>query len=458
MRIARFAFLWAVLFVLAPLATLASDSWGGSTADDGMGHSITVEGETRGTESNVTITVRDNATGKVVKVIKRHRSRTGARTETLTNNPDGTSTREIIDEDTRLIETTGQLEWRRIESTTTFNGPNGTGHVTSGKESDTKRLTDPKTGKLIERTKTGIEYDPAKDEWRTISSAPAIPTDQRFALIAPHTAQTQGMVEGSVTIEVTDADGSRTIEPAVGAVTATVTAESPQQNRWPHIFESTIGALALTEAVKYFAHHGGAANRYDVTASNGGASDSAQINVTKGAGQTLPQIGQPGMVLPIGGIADITGRGFAPLREPEVFLCTRDGGVQILNPGAISNNEIRTLIPTRTSPGTATLILENGSGHFSRPVEVNPVGIHLQVPSRVRVGQTFQGVVDLVGLTAANQSKRFTARMYVSGHGRFASGGNVMTTQIANGRASAALVATSAGTINVSVSDVTPLP
>ncbi len=457
MRIARFAFLWAVLFVLAPLAGLASDSWGGSTADDGMGHSITVEGETRGTESNVTITVRDNATGKVIKVTKRHRSRTGARTETLTNNPDGTSTREIIDEDTRLIETTGQLEWRRIESTTTFNGPNGTGHVTSGKESDTKRLTDPKTGKLIGRTKTGIEYDPAKDEWRTISSVPAPPTDQRFALVAPHTAETQGVVEGSVTIEVTDADGTRTIEPGIGAVTAVVTVESAHQNRWPHSFQSTTGALALTEAVKYFAHHGGAAGRYDVTASNGGGSDSAQINVTKGTGQTVPQIAQPGMVLPIGGIADITGRGFAPQREPEVFLCTRDGA-ELLNPGAISNNEIRTLVPTRTTPGTATVILENGSGQFSRPVEVNPVGVQLQVPPRVRVGQTFQGVVELVGLTAANQSKRFTARMYVSGHGRFASGGNVVTTQIVNGRASAALIATSAGTLNVSVSDVTPLP
>ncbi len=457
MRIARFAFLWAILFVLAPLAGLASDSWGGSTADDGMGHSITVDGETRGTESNVTITVRDNATGKVVKVIKRHRSRTGARTETVTNNPDGTSTREIIDEDTHLNETTGQLEWRRIESTTTFNGPNATGHVTSGKENDTKRLTDPKTGKLIGRTKTGIEYDPAKGEWRTISSAPALPTDQHFALLAPHTAETQGLVEGSATIEVTDADGGRTIEPAVGAVTATVSAESPQQYRWSHIFESTIGALALTEAVKYFAHRGGAAGRYDITASDANGNDSAQINVTKGAGGSLPQIGQPGMVLPIGGIADITGRGFAPQREPEVFLCTRDGA-QLLNPGAISNNEIRTLVPARTSPGLATVILENGSGHFSRPVEVNPVGVHLQVPPRVRVGQTFQGVVDLVGLTAANQNKKFTARMFVTGHGRFASGGNVMTTQIVNGRASAALIATSAGTLNISVSDATPLP
>ncbi|HEV2261923.1 MAG TPA: hypothetical protein VGR69_06540 [Candidatus Rubrimentiphilum sp.] len=454
MRSARFAFLAVIFFILAPLTGVASNSWGGSTADDGMGHSITVEGETRGNDSNITITVRDKTTGKVIKVIKKYRSRTGARTESITNNDDGTSTREIVDEDTRLIESTGQLEWRRIESTTTFSGPDKTGHVTGGKETDTKRLTDPKTGKLIKRTKTGIEYDPAKHEWRTISSLPAVPTDQRFALVLPHTADPRGVIEGSATIEVTDADGSRTIEPAIGTVTATVTADTAK-GRWSHIFYYTLGALAF-DAIK----HVTAAARFNVAASYAGSSDTAHIDMSDVGTQTRPRVdqaNQQSMVLPVGGMANITGSLFAPQREPEVFLCTRQS-VESLDPAAFSNTDIRTLIPIRSTPGIATVIVENGTGHFTQPLEVNPVGVHLDVPPHVRVGQTFQGSVSLMGLTEANKSKRFTAQMHVSGHGRFAAGGNDVTTQIIGGRASAAMIATSAGTIQVTVSDVTPVP
>lgn len=164
------------LSMLVPVVAISQSpalagQWSGSTPDDGNGNSVSASGQSQDvqnpdgsvtTVTDSTTTWTDNATGKVVKVIKRHRevkkkpgnkNPVTVKAQEITNNADGTSHVVSIERDF-----SNPPNSQSTTNETDYDQPDGKGNVTGGK--NTTYVNEGGTTK-----KTSNHFDPKQQKW-----------------------------------------------------------------------------------------------------------------------------------------------------------------------------------------------------------------------------------------------------------------------------------------------------
>lgn len=443
-------------------APASAGKWSGSTPDNGMGQSVSGEGESTEAPdpadptgctiiytSKTTITVTDNATGKVVskKTITRMRkykkkncppatpfvlkeSRTT--TVIVNNNADGTST---VNKDDQQTNPGGAPGYKRTESTEKHDKPDGKGNVTGGSSKTTERTT---TGGKTERKVTGQNWDPAKGVWIDIPIELVQLSLLSLAPIMPDSASRGGYAQGVLVVNYTEPSGTSGQIVASGNVVIT-------EPNGKHFRMQRVGEILLT---------GADLMRGRLQIVSDPLPGHATVQIVDRPPGTRPVVTQPAAppVVTEGTSLTVSGSGLATGDGPSVLLCTKnacaDGRLT-----TASDTQLRVETP-KLPPGPCSLVVENGNGKFSKPEMINPVDVQLILPKSGTVGQTLDATVQLIGLMAENRNRTMQGTVNLLGPGTFESGGTSQTVTIVNGSAHFKMKAHGAGVISVNVRGV----
>jgi len=443
-------------------APASAGKWSGSTPDNGMGQSVSGEGQSTEVAdpadptgctiiytSKTTITVTDNATGKVVsrKTTTRMRKykkkncppaapfvliESHTTVVTVNNNPDGTST---VNKDDQQTNPGGQPGYKHTESTEKHDKPDGGGNVTGGSSKKTERKT---AGGKTTRTVTGQQWDAAKGVWVDIPVELLQLNLTSFAPIMPDSASRGGYLQGVVVANYTDSNGTAGQIVASGDVVIT-------EPNGKHFRMKNVGEILLTGADLV-------RGRLRIISDPLPGHASVEIIDKPPATQPVISLPQEPPVVTDGTNLTVSGSGLASGDGPSVVLCTKQG----CDAGRIttaSDTQVRVDIP-KLPPGPCSLVVENGNGKFSNVQTINPVEVQLILPKSGTVGQTLDAVVQLNGLMPENLNRTLQGTVNLLGPGTFEGGGMSQTVTFVHGTAHVKMTANAAGTLRVNVRDV----
>lgn len=469
-------FLPMVLVTIAAIALTwtapaAAGTWSGSTPDNGMGQSVTSNGSSSEKQdpadptgctiiynSTTTTVVTDNRTGKVVSTTTRNRMRKykikncpakvkvvprpakndvlivpvvpGAKadinvigsstdTTTVTTYPNGSKNTQ------QTSESSGAGGYTRTDSSTTTDG---TGKIIGGNKRTVHRQG-------TKRTTTGQDW--SASGWVDIPTQTVPLHLQASTLLMPDSASRGGYASGVVLVTFTTPDGSSGQTVANGNVTVT-------EPHGQHFSLQTPGEIVLAAGDlmpgKMYLSFGNPFRR--------------EIRIIDQPPATQPSVvpwDNPPIVTS-GNALTVSGSGLATGDGPLVLACTGDG-CQAATITAASDRQLIVTLP-KLPPGPCSLIVENGSGKFSKPVTINPVDVALILPPSGTAGQTLDAVVQLTGLMPQNLNRTLQATVNLLGPGIFENGGVTEVVNIVHGMAHVKITARAAGTLNINVRNV----
>jgi len=427
------AVLVALLLAVLPLAggrtPASAGTWSGSTADDGTGHTISVEGNSTDTHnpdgtttstSQSTTTVKDNATGQVVTVIKR--SRTIAKTA-----PPGPKTVRAASVDETTSYTTGgaysvahdeQAVWPvaggRTQSSrehlTQQYGPDSGGHpVLKGQQKVVVQSDGSK------RTIVHQVWDPQTNQWQAGDQlATPLQTSKTPQVYLPdHVAAT---CPAGGTVET----------PPQTAPAGTVVATAPKGQPYEFLVDPT-GRFALPPD---FLTPGAWKLTVKDQAGATIANRTMQVDPAPAAtAPSAPAITQAPPVLLGGGIGRLSllgGCRFDYQLGPSFSLNTPKFDYT-LHPLSWSDSALAFRVPTDIMPGRGAFLLGNGFGQWSAPMPTNPVRLDLTWGSDLKLGRPFDLKFELIGLAKGIAAPPVTITVKPWGTGAFP-GGNPQST------------------------------
>lgn|GEM_PF-2997729 len=413
------AVLVSLLLAILPAAVgrtpAAAGTWSGSTADDGMGHSISVDGSSSETHnpdgtttsaSQSTTTVKDNDTGQVVTVIKR------SRTITKTAPPGPKTVRAASVDETTTYTTGGAYSVAHDEQAV---WPVAGGRTQSSREHLTQQYGPDPSGHAVlkgqqkvviqsdgsKRTTVRQVWNPQTNQWQTedqlatplrTSKAPQVHLPEHLAAncAAGGTVRTEPQATPAGTVEATTAKGqtySFLVEPSGRFIL-------PLDLMLP-------GALKLS--IKDQLGFSIADRTLQVPA--------APINPAPLATGSLPTISQAPPVVLGGGIGRLSLLGrcdYDTLLGPSLFLNTPKLSYN-LRPLAWSGIDFNFRVPADIMPGLGSFVYGNGLGQWSPPKPTNPVRLGLAWDYDLKFGRPFDLKLDFTGLAKEYAQNPFTA-------------------------------------------------
>ncbi|HEV2439460.1 MAG TPA: hypothetical protein VGX97_05310 [bacterium] len=421
--------LLAILPAAAGRTPAAAGTWSGSTADDGIGHSISVEGSSTETHnpdgtttstSQSTTSIKDNETGQVVTVITR------SRTITKTAPPRPKTVRAASVDETTTYTTGGAYSVAHDEQAV---WPVAGGRTQSSREHLTQQYGPDAGGHAVlkgqrkvviqsdgsKRTTVRQVWNPQTNQWQTgdqlatplqTSKAPQVYLPERVTANCPAggTVQTEPQAVPAGTVVATTAKGqtySFLVEPN-GRFTLPLDLMLP-------------GALKLS--IK---------DQLGLSI----ADRTLQVTPAPAAVTGPSAITQAPPVVLGGGIGRLSLQGpcpFDPLLDPDLYMGLKDSlgtsryayRMRML---AWSSGDITVRVPADIMPGRGAFMLQNGLGRWTPPKPTNPVRLGLAWDYDLKFGRPFDMKVDFTGLAKEYAQNPFTATVTPWGTATFTPG------------------------------------